>query len=166
MCNPPTKEEYIAINDDGKIIEDIEKLLDDIKRSRISVVTKLVQTEGIQSYIISNANLNEAMCMCGESMQTYKKKQCDKLNKHSEIKKIEECAKLYRLLDGKNTQCLCPVDPNGDRTCGIPLNLDLRQTLVVQIPVLWYWFKSQVLRNKEVGQYLYKTMVKMMTLDI
>merc|ERR1711871_1110425 len=90
----PTKEEYIAINDDGKIIEDIEKLLDDIKRSRISVVTKLVQTEGIQSYIISNANLNEAMCMCGESMQTYKKKQCDKLNKHSEIKKIEECAKL------------------------------------------------------------------------
>ena len=25
----------------------------------------------------------------------------------------------------KKKQCLCPVDPNGDRTCGIPLNLDL-----------------------------------------
>ena len=62
----------------------------------------------------------------GATMHLYEKEGCSETKtKKSTEEHIERCANLFRRLDGKSVDCICPPDPSTDRTCGIPMNFDL-----------------------------------------
>ena len=45
---------------------------------------------------------------------------------------LRMCLSLYRELNSKDPDCVCPVNPNGDGSvCGVPLSLDLLNDTVV-----------------------------------
>lgn len=73
-----------------------------------------------------NANAADAMCLCGLTLRYFEKNKCNKISNKSLSDHVKYCAQLYRRLDGKKPQCVCPVDPTvNDGTCGVPMHLDL-----------------------------------------
>lgn len=123
----------------------VKKITANFKRAektyRTATGVKLKNNDNKQILLL--ANLNDAMCLCGDSLDLFKSLGCNKITVEQNKKKgivkrkkkrivnmlekkvVSKCAKIFRRLDGKKPQCVCPINVNSGATCGIPLNFDL-----------------------------------------
>jgi hypothetical protein len=115
-----------VLSKSGEVNEDILNLLSFYKNSRFTFVKKAMDhfLANDTKLFFSN-NLKNSMCLCGYSLEIFNRNDCSTLNEESPEENIQLCAKIFRRLNGKRPECVCPVRPNSDRTCGVPLNFDL-----------------------------------------
>ena len=86
------------------------------------------------------SNYHAGMCKCMERFQKYKTSHCEFDNFHKAVNKIhtdddtsendallkaQNCLKLFKELDTKDSKCICPVNPSSGGSCGIPVHIDL-----------------------------------------